>query len=148
MESIPRVENGYWWVIGIALAFTAIAAFENSNPDGETFVARTANRFAVFLFVSPVMVAMLSVLAGCALLAYKTFLYLKFGVWPPFMLVDVLNVIDLRFVKTEWLGVNAAIIDMLSLSGLTSLLLWIPLICVGITTVLMLSFAWVVNKLK
>src|SRR5712664_3446479 len=123
MAMIPKVEGGYWIVVAITLLMATLVAFEGSKPGGETFFGRTANRLALYLICIPFSFATISFFAGCGLLAYKTYVYLKFGVWPLFTLTHVLTVLDLQIPSIGWLGVDQMLIEILTWSGLASLLL-------------------------
>jgi hypothetical protein len=85
---IPHLPDGYWWVVGLTMAFS-LASFD-TDSGGESFLGRMVNRIAMYVLCLPIMFAVLSFFAGLGILAYKMYLWLRHGSWLGFSLGDAL----------------------------------------------------------
>lgn len=127
MPIIPRVEGGFWFVVLFAVLIAAGTVFDDSNAGGQGVLGRLGNRLALLVIMVPFGVAFISFMGGCALSAYKVYLYLKLGTWPPFMLGQALYVVDVAIPQTSWVGADLLVADILSWSGIAGLMLVIPI---------------------
>ncbi len=128
---MERIGGGYWFVLGAALVFGLgmMDSFKrarkvSSRIQGlQVWCIQYAAALAATVLTG-------SLLCGLALVAWNAYTYLRFGIWSPYRIGDILYILDLSPVhSTGWVGVDRMLLDFAGCSGLWLLLLILPGLC-------------------